>query len=72
MERYGPAPTFLTTTGYEPVRGVAAAIAGEAEAAGPGRADATGHGRDTDGVSVGSCRAPAAPEPLAMVPPVTS
>ncbi|TDD32524.1 NAD(P)-binding domain-containing protein [Saccharopolyspora elongata] len=34
MKSYGRAPTFLAMTGYEQVRSVAAAIAGDAEAAG--------------------------------------
>lgn len=33
MKSYGRAPTFLTLTGYEQVRSVAAALAGDAEAA---------------------------------------
>jgi hypothetical protein len=33
MKAYGRAPTFLAMTGYEQVRSVVAAIAGDAEAA---------------------------------------
>ena len=33
MKSYGRAPTFLALTGYEQVRSVAAAIAGDREAA---------------------------------------
>ena len=39
MKSYGRAPTFLAMTGYEQVRSVAAALAGDHEAAEPGRAD---------------------------------
>jgi hypothetical protein len=74
MKAYGRAPTFLMITGYEQVRSVVAALAGDWEAArdtrlvlpetgvcnGPGIAEADG-----GGIKAGNCCAPAccAPEP---------
>ncbi|WP_437023743.1 FAD-dependent oxidoreductase [Streptomyces bungoensis] len=71
MKSYGRAPTFLAMTGYEQVRSVAAAIAGDREAAerveltlpetgvcgGAGLYDDPGAARGTDGG--GCCAAPA-------------
>jgi hypothetical protein len=39
MKSYGRAPTFLMATGYEQVRSIAAALAGDVEAAGDVRLD---------------------------------
>jgi hypothetical protein len=53
MKSYGRAPTFLARTGYEQVRSIAAALAGDAAAA--GRVDLTlpGTGVCTGAVAVG-------------------
>ena len=71
MKSYGRAPTFLAMTGYEQVRSVAAAIAGDTEAAErveltlPDTGVCGGSGEfDTDGGGAGGCCAPAAPELL--------
>ena len=73
MKSYGRAPTFLAMTGYEQVRSVAAAIAGDTEAAErveltlPETGVCGGSGEfDTDGSSAGGCCAPAAPELLSI------
>ena len=72
MKSYGRAPTFLAMTGYEQVRSVTAAIAGDREAAerveltlpetgvcgGAGLFDEPGSARDSEGG--GCCGAPAA------------
>ena len=66
MKSYGRAPTFLLRTGYEQVRSVAAALAGDTEAAErielalPGAASCELDSRSRDG----SCEA-RVPEPLA-------
>jgi hypothetical protein len=71
MKSYGRAPTFLAMTGYEQVRSVAAAIAGDTEAARrveltlPETGVCGGSGQfDTDGGGAGGCCAPATPELL--------
>ena len=74
MKSYGRAPTFLAMTGYEQVRTIAAAIAGDHAAA--ERVELTlpetGGLRwvrgcsTTDGGGAGGCCAPAAPELLTI------
>ena len=71
MKSYGRAPTFLAMTGYEQVRSIAAAIAGDKEAAErveltlPDTGVCGGSGEfDTDGGGAGGCCAPAAPKLL--------
>jgi hypothetical protein len=71
MKSYGRAPTFLAMTGYEQVRSIAAAIAGDTSSAEqveltlPETGVCGGSGEfDTDGSSTGGCCAPAAPELL--------
>ncbi|MGM9472756.1 FAD-dependent oxidoreductase [Pseudarthrobacter sp. YS3] len=61
MKSYGRAPTFLLATGYEQVRSVAAALAGDAEAADTVQLELPETGVcSTDGGS--SCEVPAAAE----------
>ena len=74
MKSYGRAPTFLAMTGYEQVRSVAAALAGDHEAA--GRVDLTlpetgvcggaGLFEETEGTAAGGCCAPAGPVDVAF------
>jgi thioredoxin reductase len=67
MKSYGRAPTFLAMTGYEQVRSVAAALAGDHEAAArselvlldTGVCSGSGLGDDPDGAGAGGCCAPA-------------
>ena len=73
VKSYGRAPTFLLATGYEQVRSVAAAIAGDRAAAErvevtlPDTGVCGGSGEfDTDGSSAGGCCAPAAPELISI------
>ena len=73
MKSYGRAPTFLAMTGYEQVRSIAAAIAGDRAAAErveltlPDTGVCGGSGKfDTDGGGAGGCCAPAAPELLSI------
>jgi hypothetical protein len=73
MKSYGRAPTFLAMTGYEQVRSVAAAIAGDTAAAErmeltlPETGVCGGSGEfDTDGSSAGGCCTLAAPELLTI------
>ena len=68
MKSHGRAPTFLAMIGYEQVRSVAAAIAGDRAAAErvelmlPKTGVCGGSGEfDTDGSCAGGCCAPAAP-----------
>jgi thioredoxin reductase len=82
MKSYGRAPTFLSLTGYEQVRSVVAAIAGDREAAervelvlpetgvcsGGGLVDQAG-GR-TGAEAAGGCCGPAAPVVLSLTAPV--
>lgn len=86
MKSYGRAPTFLSLTGYEQVRSVAAAIAGDRAAAervelvlpetgvcsGGGLVDETDTAADTDtGAAAGAgCCDPAAPTELTLAVPV--
>ncbi|WP_030461822.1 FAD-dependent oxidoreductase [Kitasatospora sp. NRRL B-11411] len=80
MKSYGRAPTFLALTGYEQVRSVAAALAGDHEAAarveltlpvtgvcgGAGLYDEPARGRDD---SEGCCGAPATPQLITLGTP---
>ena len=73
MKSYGRAPTFLAMTGFEQVRSVAAAIAGDRAAAErveltlPDTGVCGGSGEfDTDGSGAGGCCAPAVPELLSI------
>jgi hypothetical protein len=80
MKSYGRAPTFLSLTGYEQVRSVVAAIAGDREAAervelvlpetgvcsGGGLVDEPG---EADGASSGGCCGPAGPAELTLTVP---
>lgn len=67
MKSYGRAPTFLAMTGYEQVRSVVAALAGDHEAAARGElvlpdtgvCSGSGLSDDLDGASAGGCCAPA-------------
>lgn len=67
MKSYGRAPTFLAMTGYEQVRSVVAALAGDHEAADrvelalpdTGVCGGAGLFDDPDGASAGGCCAPA-------------
>ncbi|MFJ8440925.1 NAD(P)-binding domain-containing protein [Kitasatospora griseola] len=78
MKSYGRAPTFLALTGYEQVRSVAAALAGDHEAAArveltlPETGVCGGAGLfDEDATTVqdgGCCSTPAAPEILTLKP----
>ena len=73
MKSYGRAPSFLAMTGFEQVRSVVAALAGDLEAAArvelvlpeTGVCNGAGAFDDPDAVSVGGgcCGAPAASEP---------
>ncbi|MDH6134830.1 hypothetical protein P3T37_004239 [Kitasatospora sp. MAA4] len=77
MKSYGRAPTFLALTGYEQVRSVAAALAGDHEAAarveltlpetgvcgGVGLYDQPAAAQEQDG---GCCGAPAAPQLITL------
>jgi hypothetical protein len=79
MKSYGRAPTFLSLTGYEQVRSVVAAIAGDRESAervelvlpetgvcsGGGLVDA-----DEPAEAAGGCCGPAAPVALSIGAPV--
>jgi thioredoxin reductase len=79
MKSYGRAPTFLAMTGYEQVRSIAAALAGDHEAAervelvlpetgvcgGSGLFDAP-----TEESGGGCCAAPAGPQELSLSAPV--
>jgi thioredoxin reductase len=84
MKSYGRAPTFLSLTGYEQVRSVVAAIAGDRDAAervelvlpetgvcsGGGLVDSdTDAAADDDAPAAGGCCGPASPETLTLVAP---
>ena len=84
MKSYGRAPTFLALTGYEQVRSVVAAIAGDRDAAervelvlpetgvcsGVGLVDSDADAAaDDDAPAAGGCCGPAAPETLTLVAP---
>lgn len=65
MKSYGRAPTFLMATGYEQVRSIAAALAGDQEAADDVQLDLPETGvcsTDLDG----SCDSPAPPQLLTI------
>jgi thioredoxin reductase len=75
MKSYGRAPTFLALTGYEQVRSVAAALAGDHQAAGrvelvlpeTGVCSGAGLVDATDTFAEGGCgTAPASPQPLSL------
>lgn len=74
MKSYGRAPTFLAMTGYEQVRSVVAALAGDHEAAArvelvlpdTGVCGGSGAFDDPDGTSAGGCCAPPAAEVLTI------
>jgi len=76
MKSYGRAPTFLMATGYEQVRSIAAALAGDREAADDVRLELPetgvcttdlGGSCDTPAPSAAdSCCAPATPQPLLL------
>jgi thioredoxin reductase len=76
MKSYGRAPTFLAMTGYEQVRSVVAALAGDHEAAArvelalpdTGVCGGAGLFDDPTGASTGGCCGPAAaaPQPLTL------
>jgi thioredoxin reductase len=80
MKSYGRAPTFLALTGYEQVRSVAAALAGDHDAASQvelvlpetGVCSGAGLANDADGTSDGGCGAGAiaasAPPSLSLNP----
>jgi hypothetical protein len=65
VKSYGRAPTFLLKTGYEQVRSVAAAIAGDIEAADnvklvlPETGVCVSPEFDIPGITAGSCATPA-------------
>lgn len=67
---YGRAPTFLMLTGYEQVRSIVAAIAGDMEAAAKVELvlPETGVCSVSDGAGHGGCCAPAAAEPVEFLP----
>jgi thioredoxin reductase len=80
MKSYGRAPTFLALTGYEQVRSVVAAIAGDRESAErvelvlPETGVCSGGGllepdEDNAPEAAGGCCGPAAPEPLSIGAP---
>ena len=85
MKSYGRAPTFLALTGYEQVRSVAAALAGDHEAAArveltlPETGVCGGAGlfddpaaTKADGEQGGGCCAPAAPQLVSIGAPSSS
>lgn len=83
MKSYGRAPTFLSLTGYEQVRSVVAAIAGDREAAervelvlpetgvcsGGGLVDNVEEVASADASAAGGCCGPAAPTTLTLAAP---
>ncbi|SEB53678.1 Predicted flavoprotein CzcO associated with the cation diffusion facilitator CzcD [Paramicrobacterium humi] len=75
MKSYGRAPTFLLATGYEQVRSIAAALAGDRESADKVELDlpetgvcSTDLAFDVDGEAAGGscCAVPAGPQPVAL------
>lgn len=74
MKSYGRAPTFLAMTGYEQVRSVAAALAGDREAASrvelmlppTGVCGGSGVLEDGDGAAAGGCCGAPSPIPLTV------
>jgi thioredoxin reductase len=83
MKSYGRAPTFLAMTGYEQVRSIAAALAGDHEAAaaielvlpdtgvcgGAGLFDEADPAGACGSDNGGGCCGPAVPQPIALSPP---
>ena len=79
MKSYGRAPTFLALTGYEQVRSVVAAIAGDRAAAervelvlpetGVCSGAAVRRTSNSDGAAAGGCCGPAAPVALSIGAP---
>jgi hypothetical protein len=78
MKSYGRAPTFLSLTGYEQVRSVVAAIAGDREAAErvelvlPETGVCSGGGlvdQADDEAAAGGCCGPTAPVELSLAAP---
>jgi thioredoxin reductase len=77
MKSYGRAPTFLAMTGYEQVRSIAAALAGDREAAErvelvlpeTGVCGGAGLFDEPAPAQGGGCCAPAEPEVLTLAPP---
>lgn len=77
MKSYGRAPTFLALTGYEQVRSIAAALAGDAESAGrveltlpeTGVCGGAGVFDDPSAAGGGGCCAPAAPQLVTLGAP---
>ncbi|MCX4233292.1 NAD(P)-binding domain-containing protein [Streptomyces ortus] len=77
MKSYGRAPTFLAMTGYEQVRSVAAALAGDTDAADrvelvlPETGVCGGSGlfdtADSDQAVAAGCCAPVAPQPVQLI-----
>ncbi|SDS34160.1 Thioredoxin reductase [Brevibacterium sandarakinum] len=65
MKSYGRAPTFLMATGYEQVRSIAAALAGDRAAADDVHLNLPETGVCTTDLG-GSCDAPAMPQPVAI------
>jgi thioredoxin reductase len=80
MKSYGRAPTFLAMTGYEQVRSIAAALAGDRAAAErveltlpeTGVCGGAGLFDEAEPESAGGCCAPAAPEPFSLSAPGSS
>ncbi|MCF6522831.1 FAD-dependent oxidoreductase [Streptomyces sp. JJ36] len=82
MKSYGRAPTFLAMTGYEQVRSIAAALAGDLEAADrveltlPETGVCGGAGLfdepDAQAADGGGCCAPSAPQPVALAAPAAA
>ena len=73
VKSYGRAPTFLMATGFEQVRSVVAAIAGDLEAADrveldlPETGVCSAGGSATEGIAEGSCCGSASAEPAAVI-----
>jgi len=65
MKSYGRAPTFLMATGYEQVRSIAAALAGDREAADDVHLDLPETGVCSTDLG-GSCDAPATPQLISL------
>lgn len=74
MKSYGRAPSFLAMTGFEQVRSIAAALAGDLDAAGrveltlpdTGVCGGAGLFDSEEGSGGGCCGAPAGPQPVAL------
>ncbi|MFC6706628.1 hypothetical protein [Flexivirga alba] len=73
MKSYGRAPSFLAMTGYEQVRSIAAALAGDLDAAGqveltlPDTGVCGGAGLfDSEEGSGGGCCGPVGPQPVSL------